>query len=57
MRHSNKDFPENYNGELYKMKYEVFAKGTIDDSSEGVAQIEFLIRNYVNPKKFSHKQN
>jgi hypothetical protein len=46
-RSSNKDFPENYNGELYKMKYEVRAKGTIDDSNEGVANIEFLLRNYV----------
>merc|ERR1712216_587935 len=45
-RSSNKDFPENYNGELYKMKYEVRAKGTIDDSNEGVANIEFLLRNY-----------
>ena len=45
-RSSNKDFPENYNGELYKMKYEVRAKGTIDDSNEGIANIEFLLRNY-----------
>lgn len=51
-RSSNKDFPENYNGELYKMKYEVRAKGTIDDSNEGVANIEFLLRNYV-PDFFS----
>lgn len=45
-RSSNKDFPENYNGELYRMKYEVRAKGTIDDSNEGIANIEFLLRNY-----------
>ena len=45
-RSSNKDFPENYNGELYKMKYEVKAKGTIDDSHEGIANIEFLLRNF-----------